>query len=80
MSIRATYKSATYGQKLIDLERRGQRAIDELESLRTELPHLKSQIDADPDYTQEQKTNAKAEVDTAIGGLVQQIKDFANGL
>lgn len=68
MSIRATFKSATYGQKLIELEARGQRAIDELESLRTELPHMKTQIDADPDYTPEQKAAAKAEVDAVISG------------
>lgn len=80
MSIRSTYKSATYGEKLVSLEARGQRAIDELTKLRDELPHLKTQIDADADYSLEEKAAAKGEVDTAISGLVAQIKAFASGL
>lgn len=80
MSIRSTYKSATYGEKLVGLEARGQRAIDELTKLRDELPHLKTQIDADADYSLEEKAAAKSEVDTAISGLVAQIKAFAAGL
>ena len=80
MSIRHTYKSAEHGGKLVSLQKRGQRAINTLNDLRTELPHLKSQIDADADFTAAEKTAAKAEVDAVIANLVQQIKDFAAGL
>lgn len=80
MSIRTAYKDSTFGGQLIGLDARGTRAINELEALRTELPHLKSQIDADPDYTTQEKTAAKAEVDAVIVDLVGRIKAFANGL
>lgn len=77
MSIRTTYKDSEFGRRLIDMDRRVQRDLDDLESLRSDLPHLKTQIDADPDYTAQQKTDAKAEVDAVISSAVQRIKDFA---
>jgi len=80
MSIRAIHKSAKYGEELITLQGQGQRAIDTLNTLRSRLPALKTSIQNDADLSAEEKTAAVAEVDTAIAGLVQQIKDFAAGL
>jgi len=80
MSIRATHKSAKYGEELTTYEGQGQRAIDTLNTLRSRLPALKTSIQGDADLTADQKTAAVAEVDTAIASLVQQIKDFASGL
>jgi len=80
MGIRTAYKDATFGERLIQLDARGTRAINELDNLRTELPHLKTQIAADADYTQAEKDAANAEVDAVIAALMQRIKDFANGL
>jgi len=80
MSIRATHKSAKYGEELTTYEGQGQRAIDTLNTLRSRLPALKTSIQNDVDLTVEEKTAALAEVDAAIAGLVQQIKDFAAGL
>jgi len=80
MSIRAIHKSAKYGEELTTYEGQGQRAIDALNTLRSRLPALKTSIQNDADLTAEEKTAALAEVDAAIAGLVQQIKDFAAGL
>lgn len=77
MSIRQGYKDSAYGRQLIDMDARVTRDLDDLERLRTELPHLKTQIDADPDYTTEEKDDRKAEVDAVISSAVQRIKDFA---
>jgi len=80
MSIRATHKSARFGEELVTLQGQGQRSIDTLNTLRTRLPALKTAINGDDDLSSQEKTAAVAEVDTAIATLVQQIKDFANGL
>lgn len=80
MSIRADYKSSKYGEELTTYEGQGQRAIDTLNTLRSRLPALKTTIGNDADLSADAKTAAVAEVDAAIAALVQQIKDFANGL
>lgn len=80
MAIRSVHKQAAFGNELVTLETQGQRAIDTLNTLRTRLPGLKAAIQNDGDLTAAQKTAAVAEVDTAIAGLVQQIKDFAASL
>jgi len=80
MSIRAIHKSAKFGEELTTYEGQGQRAIDTLNTLRSRLPALKTSIQNDADLSADEKTAALAEVDAAIAGLVQQIKDFAAGL
>ena len=80
MAIRSVHKQAKFGEELVTLQGQGQRAIDTLNTLRTRLPALKTAINDDADLDAAEKSAAVAEVDTAISGLVQQIKDFANGL
>jgi len=80
MSIRSDYKSSKYGEELTTYEGQGQRAIDTLNTLRSRLPALKTSVQNDADLTAEEKTAAASEVDAAIAGLIQQIKDFAAGL
>lgn len=80
MAIRSVHKQAKFGEELVALQGQGQRAIDTLEVLRSKLPALKAAINNDADLSAEQKSAAVGEVDTAIQGLVTQIKAFANGL
>lgn len=80
MGIRSVSKRARYGDRLIQLESEGTRAIQGLQGLTQTLPELRQDIIDDADLDQAEETAAIAEVDATIADLVTQVKDFAGSL
>lgn len=80
MGIKSIAKRAQYGERLLTLEDEGERALGQLEGLRSMLPALRAAIVADEDMTSQEKSDATAEVDAVIVELVSKVKAFAASL